>query len=129
MRFFLGIGVGLANQLNIPGENLDGVENAIDFIYHIRDKGYPNVPVGDKVVVIGMGMTAIDAATQAKRLGAKEVTMVYRRTETEKSCTQAELDIAMLDGCRTAKYRLTRHIRIRNKRIKIYSRYRLNCID
>src|SRR5688572_10293606 len=65
---FLGIGVGLANQLNIPGENLDGVENAIDFIYNIRDKGYPNVPVGDKVVVIGMGMTAIDAATQAKRL-------------------------------------------------------------
>ena len=97
---FLGIGVGLANQLNIPGENLEGVENAIDFIYNIRDKGYPNVPVGDKVVVIGMGMTAIDAATQAKRLGATDVTMVYRRTETEKSCTQAELDIAMLDGCR-----------------------------
>ena len=97
---FLGIGVGLANQLNIPGENLEGVENAIDFIYHIRDKGYPNVAVGDKVVVIGMGMTAIDAATQAKRLGAKEVTMVYRRTEAEKACTQVELDIAMLDGCK-----------------------------
>ena len=97
---FLGIGVGLANQLNIPGEDLEGVENAIDFIYHIRDKGYPNVAVGDKVVVIGMGMTAIDAATQAKRLGAKEVTMVYRRTEAEKACTQVELDIAMLDGCK-----------------------------
>ncbi|HEX2683711.1 MAG TPA: FAD-dependent oxidoreductase, partial [Ferruginibacter sp.] len=49
--------------------------------------------------VIGMGMTAIDAATQAKRLGAKEVTMVYRRTENEKPCTQVELDIAKLDGC------------------------------
>lgn len=97
---FLGIGVGLANQLNIPGENLEGVKNAIDFIYNIRDKGYPNVPVGDKVVVIGMGMTAIDAATQAKRLGAREVTMVYRRSEAEKACTQAELDIAMLDGCK-----------------------------
>ena len=47
---------------------------------NLRDKGYPAVPVGDKVAVIGMGMTAIDAATQAKRLGAKEVTMVYRRT-------------------------------------------------
>jgi dihydropyrimidine dehydrogenase (NAD+) subunit PreT len=97
---FLGIGVGLANQLNIPGEDLAGVENAIDFIYDLRDKGYPNIPVGDKVVVIGMGMTAIDAATQAKRLGAKEVTMVYRRTEAEKACTQAELDIARLDGCK-----------------------------
>jgi dihydropyrimidine dehydrogenase (NAD+) subunit PreT len=97
---FLGIGVGLANQLNIPGEDLEGVVDAIDFIYHIRDKGYPNVPVGDKVVVIGMGMTAIDAATQAKRLGAAEVTMVYRRTEAEKGCTQVELDIARLDGCK-----------------------------
>ena len=47
-----------------------------------------------------MGMTAIDAATQAKRLGAKEVTIVYRRTEAEMPCTQVELDIAMLDGCK-----------------------------
>ena len=97
---FLGIGVGLANQLNIPGEDLEGVADAIDFIYHLRDKGYSNVAVGDRVVVIGMGMTAIDAATQAKRLGAKEVTMVYRRTEAEKACTQKELDIARLDGCK-----------------------------
>ncbi|MEO6548164.1 MAG: NAD(P)-dependent oxidoreductase [Ferruginibacter sp.] len=96
---YLGIGVGLARQLAIPGEELDGVVDALTFIYIIRDKGYDQVPVGDKVVVIGMGMTAIDAATQAKRLGAKEVTLVYRRTENEKPCTQAELDIAKLDGC------------------------------
>lgn len=98
---FLGIGVGLAKQLEIPGEELEGVEDAISFIYDIRSKGYPQVPVGEKVAVIGMGMTAIDAATQAKRLGAKEVTMVYRRTEAEKNCTQTELDIARLDGCKT----------------------------
>ena len=96
---YLGLGVGVARQLDIPGEDLQGVEDAISFIYNIREKGYPVVPVGDKVAVIGMGMTAIDAATQAKRLGAKEVTMVYRRTETEKPCTQVELDIAKLDGC------------------------------
>ncbi len=96
---YLGFGVGIARQLEIPGEKLEGVVDAISFIYDIRSKGYPSVPVGDKVAVIGMGMTAIDAATQAKRLGAKEVTMVYRRTEKEKPCTQAELDIAMLDGC------------------------------
>jgi dihydropyrimidine dehydrogenase (NAD+) subunit PreT len=98
---YLAIGVGLANKLNIPGEDLIGVEDAIEFIYHLRDKGYSAIPVGDKVAVIGMGMTAIDAATQAKRLGAKEVTMVYRRTENEKNCTQHELDIARLDGCAT----------------------------
>jgi glutamate synthase (NADPH/NADH) small chain len=97
---YLGIGVGLARQLDIPGEELDGVEDAIKFIYDIRNNGYDKVPVGDRVVVIGMGMTAIDAATQAKRLGAKEVTMLYRRTKEEMPCTQHELDIAMLDGCK-----------------------------
>ncbi len=97
---FLGIGVGLARQLDIPGEDLEGVEDAIKFIYNLRDKGFPAVSVGDRVAVIGMGMTAIDAATQAKRLGAKEVTMLYRRTQEEMPCTQHELDIALLDGCK-----------------------------
>ncbi|OSZ77714.1 pyridine nucleotide-disulfide oxidoreductase [Chitinophagaceae bacterium IBVUCB2] len=96
---YLGLGVGVARQLDIPGEDMDGVVDAISFIYHLRKNGYPSVPVGDKVAVIGMGMTAIDAATQAKRLGAKEVTMLYRRTEDEMPCTKHELDIAMLDSC------------------------------
>jgi dihydropyrimidine dehydrogenase (NAD+) subunit PreT len=96
---YLGIGVGVARQLDIPGEEMEGVVDAIGFIYNLRANGYPSVPVGDKVAVIGMGMTAIDAATQAKRLGAKEVTLVYRRTEDEKPCTDVELDIAKLDGC------------------------------
>lgn len=96
---YLGIGVGIARRLDIPGEKLEGVVDAIQFIYDIRANGYSTVPVGDKVAVIGMGMTAIDAATQAKRLGAKEVTLVYRRTEAEKPCTDVELDIARLDGC------------------------------
>ncbi len=96
---YIAIGVGLARQLEIPGEDLIGVEDALQFIYSIREDGYSKVAVGDKVAVIGMGMTAIDAATQAKRLGAKEVTLLYRRTNEEKPCTQFELDIAMLDGC------------------------------
>jgi len=97
---YLGIGVGLARQLAIPGESLNGVVDAISFIYHLRSHPYKETPVGDKVAIIGMGMTAIDAATQAKRLGASEVTMVYRRTEAEKPCTDVELDIAKLDGCK-----------------------------
>ncbi|HEU5165448.1 MAG TPA: NAD(P)-dependent oxidoreductase, partial [Chitinophagaceae bacterium] len=96
---FLGIGVGVARQLDIKGEKLEGVVDAISFIYDIRDKVYPSVPVGDKVAVIGMGMTAIDAATQSKRLGAKQVTMIYRRTQDEMPCTEYELNIAKLDGC------------------------------
>ena len=96
---FLGIGVGVARPLSIEGENLKGVVDAIEFIYQIRTKPLEKVLIGDKIAVIGLGMTAIDAATQSKRLGAKEVTIVYRRTENEKPCTQAEVDIARLDGC------------------------------
>jgi dihydropyrimidine dehydrogenase (NAD+) subunit PreT len=96
---YISIGVGLARQLAIPGEGLEGVIDAISFIYDIRSKGYSQVKVGEKVAVIGMGMTAIDAATQAKRLGAKEVTMLYRRTQEEMPCTEVELNIAKLDGC------------------------------
>ncbi len=96
---FIGMGVGVARELEIPGENLENVVDAISFIYDIRTNKYDAIPVGDKVAVIGMGMTAIDAATQSKRLGAKEVTLIYRRTENEKPCTDVELDIAKLDGC------------------------------
>ena len=92
--------MGLARQLDIPGEGLPGVVDAISFIYDIRNNGFSSVPVGDKVAVIGMGMTAIDAATQAKRLGASEVTMLYRRTQEEMPCTEVELNIAKLDGCK-----------------------------
>ncbi|HUP12176.1 MAG TPA: NAD(P)-dependent oxidoreductase [Niastella sp.] len=97
---FLSFGVGLARQLDIHGEELIGVVDAIKFIYDIRARAYEQVPVGDKVVVIGLGMTAIDAATQAKRLGANDVTLVYRRTQEEMPCTEEELNIAKLDGCR-----------------------------
>ncbi len=96
---YLGFGVGLARQLDIPGEDAEGVVDAIKYIYQIRSNDFSDIPVGNKVVVIGMGMTAIDAATQAKRLGAAEVTMLYRRTQEEMPCTETELNIAKLDGC------------------------------
>jgi len=115
---YIGIGVGLARQLEIPGEDLEGVEDAIKFIYNIRKHGYSKVAVGDKVAVIGMGMTAIDAATQAKRLGAKEVTMLYRRTENEKPCTQVELDIAKLDGCKITWLAAPKEILGENGKVK-----------
>ena len=96
---YLAFGVGKARQLNIPGENLFGVTDAIKFIYDLRDNDLSTIAVGNRVAVIGMGMTAIDAATQAKRLGASEVHLVYRRTQEEMPCTEKELNIAKLDGC------------------------------
>lgn len=115
---YLAIGVGLARQLDIPGEEMEGVVDAIKFIYDIREAGYDKVPVGDNVAVIGMGMTAIDAATQAKRLGAKEVTMVYRRTENEKPCTQVELDIARLDGCKIIWLAAPKEVKGENQKVQ-----------
>jgi dihydropyrimidine dehydrogenase (NAD+) subunit PreT len=95
---FLGIGVGVARSLGVKGEDLAGVVDAIEFIYNLRTNPLSTIAVGDKVAVIGLGMTAIDAATQSKRLGASEVTIVYRRTENEKPCTESEMDVARLDG-------------------------------
>jgi len=115
---FLGIGVGLARQLEIPGEELDGVVDAIEFIYNLRSKTYNQIPVGDKVAVIGLGMTAIDAATQAKRLGANEVTIVYRRTQEEMPCTEVELDLAKLDGCRIVWLAAPKEVIGENGRVK-----------
>jgi glutamate synthase (NADPH/NADH) small chain len=115
---YIAIGVGIARQLDIPGEELDGVVDAIRFIYQLRKEGFSSVPIGDRVAVIGMGMTAIDAATQAKRLGAKEVTMVYRRTEAEMPCTEYELNIAKLDGCEIAWLAAPREIKGQNGKVQ-----------
>jgi glutamate synthase (NADPH/NADH) small chain len=97
---------------------MEGVVDAISFIYDLRDKGYASVPVGDKVAVIGMGMTAIDAATQAKRLGAKEVTMVYRRTQEEMPCTDYELNIAKLDGCEIIWLAAPKEVKSKNGKVE-----------
>jgi glutamate synthase (NADPH/NADH) small chain len=115
---FLGIGVGLARQLDIPGEDLNGVVDAIEFIYHLRSNPFEQIAVGDKVAVIGLGMTAIDAATQAKRLGAKEVTIVYRRTQAEMPCTEVELDLAKLDGCQIRWLAAPKEITGENRKVK-----------
>src|SRR5690606_5478633 len=77
---FLGMGLGGVNALRADGESASGVDNAVDFIAELRQASdLATLPVGRRVVVIGGGMTAIDAAVQAKLLGAEEVTIAYRR--------------------------------------------------
>ena len=95
---FLGIGLGDTNKLGIPGEDLDGVYDALDFIEKIKTRDWPSVPLGRTVAVIGAGNTAIDAVTQAKRLGAEKVIMVYRRTERDASAYHYEMELARKDG-------------------------------
>ena len=97
---FLGIGLAGVNKLRLAGENsLQGVRDAVDFIAELRQAGdLSSLPVGRKVVVIGGGMTAIDAAVQSKRLGADEVTIVYRRGEAEMKASDYERELARNDG-------------------------------
>ncbi len=95
---FLGVGLGSTNKLSIPGEELDGVMDALDFIEKIKTRDWKSVPLGKTVAVIGAGNTAIDAVTQAKRLGAEKVVMVYRRTEKDASAYDYEIELAKKDG-------------------------------
>lgn len=95
----LATGLGATRRLGIPGEDLEGVEDALTFIRAIKHGPLDAVPVGDHVVVVGAGNTAIDAATQAKRLGAADVNVVYRRGRDHVKCTDHEFDLSVADGC------------------------------
>jgi len=96
---FLGLGLGGVNALGVPDESIAGVRNAVDFIAELRQcADLATLPVGRRVVVIGGGNTAIDAAVQSKRLGAESVTLVYRRGAASMSATAVEQDFARSEG-------------------------------
>ncbi|MDA8249038.1 MAG: FAD-dependent oxidoreductase, partial [Rhodospirillales bacterium] len=98
---FLGIGHAGVRALGIAGEQLGGVRNAVDFIAELRQaQDKTQLAVGRRVVVIGGGNTAIDAAIQSRRLGAEDVTIVYRRGRSEMSATHHEQDFAQTNGVR-----------------------------
>jgi dihydropyrimidine dehydrogenase (NAD+) subunit PreT len=95
---FLGVGLGTTNRLNIPGEELDGVYDVLAFIERVKTRDWNSVPLGKTICVIGAGNTAVDAVTQAKRLGAARVIMVYRRTVKDAPAYDYEMDLARMDG-------------------------------
>ena len=95
---FLGIGLGDAQRLRIPGEDFPEVRDALEFIEQLRTEPIDRVPVGRAVAVIGCGNTAIDAATQALRLGADSATVIYRRGEEDMSAYEFEYALAKADG-------------------------------
>jgi glutamate synthase (NADPH/NADH) small chain len=95
---FVAIGLGETNMLNIPGEEFEGVYDALDFIELVKTRDWMSVPLGKTVAVIGAGNTAVDAVTQAKRLGAERVVMVYRRSEKDMPAYDYEYELAKKDG-------------------------------
>lgn len=96
---FLAVGLGGVNALGIAGDDKGGVADAVDFIADVRQAAdLSAVPVGRNVVVIGGGMTAIDAAVQAKLLGAQNVTIAYRRGRDRMGASGFEQDLAAAKG-------------------------------
>ena len=96
---FLGVGLSTTHALGVAGEALQGVQDAVDFIATLRQTpDLSALPVGRRVVVIGGGMTAVDAAVQSKLLGAEEVHMVYRRGPETMSASTAEQEWAQTNG-------------------------------
>ena len=96
---FLGLGLGAVNTLGIDEDGLDGVMDAVAYIAALRQASdLATLPVGRHIVVIGGGMTAIDIASQTKRLGAEDVTIVYRRGQEQMNASQFEQELAQTDG-------------------------------
>ncbi len=102
---FIGTGAGLPHFMEISGENLNAVYSANEFLTRtnlMRAYKFPNVAtpvfVGEKVAVVGGGNVAMDAARTAKRLGAKEVSIVYRRSENELPARAEEIEHAKEEG-------------------------------
>ena len=96
---FLGMGLSGVNALKAEGEDLEGVEDAVAYIARLRQtRDKSRLPVGRKVVVIGGGNTAIDIAVQTKRLGAEDVTLVYRRGAVTMTATDHEQEFAQING-------------------------------
>src|SRR5919107_880156 len=95
---FLGVGLGETGRLEIPGEELEGVYDALYVIERIKSRRWETVPIGRSVAVIGAGNTAIDAVTQARRLGAERVMLVYRRGPAEMPAFEYEYTLAKQDA-------------------------------
>lgn len=94
---FIGIGLGATDDMRIPGEELYGCRDALSFIEETKSKSFADVKIARRIAVIGGGNTAIDVVTAARRLGAEEVYMVYRRGPEEMSAFAYEYELAKRD--------------------------------
>lgn len=94
---FLGVGLGLTRDLGMEGENFDGVIGAVEFIEELKNKQH-KMKVPDKVVVIGGGNTAVDAASESARMGARKTVLAYRNAKDNMGAYGFEYDLAISAG-------------------------------
>ena len=108
---FLGLGLQGVNALGAKGEDADGIADAVDYIAELRQaKDVSSLPVGRRVVVIGGGMTAVDAAVQSKLLGAEDVTILYRRGASQMKASGFEQQLAQIKGVKIKHWVAPRHV-------------------
>ena len=93
---FLGTGAGISQKMGIPGEDAEGVMHSLDFLKKVSFG--EDVDIGKRVVVVGGGNAAVDAARTARRIGAEEVTIVYRRSRAEMPALYAEVEEGEHEG-------------------------------
>jgi dihydropyrimidine dehydrogenase (NAD+) subunit PreT len=94
---FIGVGLGETWAMDLPGEDLEGVCGAMEFIERTKVLPFAQVSIGKRIACIGAGNTAIDVVTAARRLGAETVYLIYRRSEKEMSAFPYEHDLAKND--------------------------------
>ena len=114
--FFLGVGAGHGVRAGIPDEDAKGCFSAIDFLKAVAEDKAP--VIGKTVAVIGGGFTAIDSARTAKRLGAKEVFVLYRRTKDEMPATQEEVSEAEEEGVKIMYLVAAKNVNVEKGRVK-----------
>jgi dihydropyrimidine dehydrogenase (NAD+) subunit PreT len=112
---FLGIGLQGVNALGAANDEASGVEDAIDYIAKLRQaKDLSGLPVGRRVVVIGGGMTAVDAAVQSKLLGAEDVTILYRRGPDQMKASTYEQHLAQTKGVKIKHWAMPKQVIVEN---------------
>lgn len=97
---FLGVGLGATAELGIKGENLENVFGAVEIIEELRMK-HEKTKIGKRVVVLGGGNTAMDAASESAKMGAEEVTLVYRNTKEKMGAYSFEYETAIASGVKS----------------------------
>jgi len=125
---FVGIGAHQGTNMGIEGETTPGIVDGADFLREVNLG--QDVKVGDKVIVVGGGNVAIDASRTALRLGAREVTIVYRRTRTEMPASPEEVEEALREGVKIVYLATPTRVISANGRLKIESiRMELGKVD
>ena len=114
---FLGMGLAGVNALGAKDEDAKGIEDAVEYIEDLRQASdVSKLPVGRKVVVIGGGMTAVDVAVQSKLLGAEDVTILYRRGQSQMKASGFEQDLAQTKGVKIKHWVSPKKVLVKNGR-------------